>query len=153
MTSPNAPSTDLCIRMPRAAQVYVAAFGAAWCGFVAFALVETLIHQPVAAIIPAAMLAFGAALTYRGFRISAIAHGDSLTVRNYFATKHLTRSDIEDFRIGRASNQPIGQTVHLLLRDKGILAIDAAARPYITRRGKLQLAERQAKLEAWLSKA
>ena len=134
-------------------RAYVAVFGAVWCGFVAVALVATLIHRPAIAILPAAMLAFGATLTYRGFRISAVADGDTLTVRNYFATKRLTRSDIEDVRVGRASNQPIGQTVQLLLIGKRILSIDAAARPYLTRRGKRQLAEGQAKLEAWLSNA
>jgi branched-subunit amino acid ABC-type transport system permease component len=134
-------------------RVYVAAFGTAWCGLVTFGLVEALLHQPSVAIIPAAMLAFGLTLTYRMFRISAISHGDTLTIRNYFATKRLMRSDVEDFRIGRPSNQPIGKTIHLLLRDKGILAIDAAARPYVTRRGKLQLARRQAELEAWLANA
>jgi hypothetical protein len=131
-------------------RVYVAAFGTVWCGAVLFGLVAALIHRLSVAIIPAGMLAFGVTLTYRLFRISAVADRDTLTVRNYFTTKRLARSDIEEFRIGRASNQPIGQTIHVLLRDKGILAIDAAARPYATRRGKLQLAERQAKLEAWL---
>ena len=139
------------IRPPRAMRLYVAVFGLFWCGIVFFGFVEALLHRATVAIIPGVMLAFGITLTYRLFRVSAIAEDDALTVRNYFTTKRLARSDIEEFRIGRASNQPVGKTIHILLRDKGILAIDAAARPCVTRRGKMHLAQRQASLDTWLS--
>ena len=135
-------------------QVYVAAFGVAWCAVVTFGFIEALVHQPSVAIIPAAMLGFGLTLTYRMLRISARSRTEHTcdSSKRRHQTRP-TRSDVEDSQIGRPSNQPIGKTIHLLLRDHGIVAIDAAARPYVTHRGKLQLAQRQAELKAWLSKA
>ncbi|MDQ1724164.1 MAG: hypothetical protein QOG52_1192 [Frankiaceae bacterium] len=134
-------------------RVYVAVFGTFWCGAVLVGFVGGLVHKSAVAVVPGVMLAFGSTVTYRLFRVSAIVEGDSLTVRNQFTTKKLTRSDIEEFRVGRASNQPFGQAIHILIRDKSILAIDASARPCLTRRGKLLLAHKRANLETWLSHA
>ena len=144
-------STDLRIRPPRLARVYVAVFGVAWCGGVGFGFVDALVHRSAAAVIPAVMLAFGVTLTSRLLLIGAITEDDSLIVRNHFVTRRLARSDIEEFRIGRVANQPINETIHILLRDRRILTIEAAVWPRFTRRGKQRLAQWQADLEMWLT--
>ncbi len=150
-TFPHAASANASIRTPIVLRIYIVAFLAVWSGFLSIGFVLLLIHGSPVALVPALMLAFGLTLGYRMFRLSVVADEHGLTVRNYYTTKRLAKSDIEEFRIGRASNQPMGKTIHILLQDKEILSIDAASRVSITDRGKRRLTERLTNLETWLS--
>lgn len=103
-----------------------------------------------AALVPVIMLAFGATIGIRTFRMSVTFEADALTVRNFFRTRRLRRDEIEGFRSGPMNNQPFGRTIYALLCQGSVFPLDAAGRPYPFGRGRGKLEERQAMLQSWL---
>lgn len=64
------------IRQPSALRAYIGGFGVFWCGIVAVGFLG-LVPRPEA-LIPLGMLAFGGSLTYRMFRLEAVADDGGL---------------------------------------------------------------------------
>ena len=96
------------------------------------------------------MFAFGTTLGYRLLRTSVALGPDDLLVRNYVRTRRVPRAEVEGFRVGSISNQPLRRTIYLLLRDDSVLPLDAVGRFYVSARSEAVLAERMRLLQRWL---
>jgi hypothetical protein len=120
------------IRPPMAQRVYIVAFGVFWCGFLAVTIVGT---HSATSVVPLIMLALGATMFYRMFQLSVIADETELLIRNHFGTKHVQRSEIEDFRASRAMGMPFGKAIHVLLRNGEIMTLDVTIWPWLFGKG------------------
>ena len=87
------------IRPPVLIRGYVAAFMVCWIGGVIW---TTMIHHRGTSIaVGVLFIAFGTALAYRLFRLGVHADPDgTLTIRNNLSSRHLSRDQIEEFRLG-----------------------------------------------------
>ena len=136
------------IRPPMAQRIYIVAFGIIWCGFLVVAIVAT---HSATSIVPLIMIAFGATMFYRMFQLSVIADETELLIRNHFGTKHIERSEIEDFRVGRATmGMPFGKVIHVLLRNGEIMTLDVTMRPWFFGNGPAKLESYLTSLREWL---
>lgn len=136
------------IRPPIGQRIYIVALGIFWCGFLAVSIVAT---RSAASVVPLAMLAFGGTLFYRMLRLEVIADETELLIRNHLGTKHLDRSEVEDFRVGRASmGMPFGKVIHVLLRNGEIMALDVTLRPWLFGSGPAKLESYLNSLRDWL---
>jgi hypothetical protein len=89
-----------------------------------------------AVLIPLLMLAFGLTLGYRILQLSVVIGPQDLLVRNFYRTRHVARADVEGFRQGALSQQPVTRAVYVLLRDGTVFPLDVTGRPYFFGRGK-----------------
>jgi hypothetical protein len=136
------------IKPPTAQRVYIVAFGIFWCGFLTVTLVSA---HSAASIVPLLMIAFGGTFFYRMYRLAVIADETGLLVRNNFRTKHLDRSEVEDFRVGRATmGLPFGKMIHVLLRNGEIMTLDVTMRPWFFGSGPAKLESYLKALRGWL---
>ena len=136
--------------LPRAVRIYVCAFGALWCSFVALALFASVVARTAAALIPLGMLAFGGYFFYRTLRMGVVTSADEMLVRNWWRTWRVRRRDIEDFRIGGAGPMVMfGKSIYALLADGTILPLDVLARPMFFSFWGRRLNTALAQLKAW----
>jgi len=137
------------IRPPALLRAYVVVFGFIWCGGVVAGLVTALIHASPVAVFLLVMLAFGAGLCYRLFRMSVELRPGELLVRNYFRTIRVQVDNIEGFRVGSTAAQPLSKSIHVLLGGDQLIPLDVTSRPYLFGRGADLLDRRLAELKAW----
>ncbi len=139
------------IRPPWAARVYVAVFSSVWCAVVASAGVRAAVAGSVSALVILPMLCLGAALGYRLFRLEVRAERETLTIRNTWSTRTLTRADIEGFRTGVLTVGSLtgGQVVQVLMRDETVLPLDVTRSTFPLPRSRSRLQERLQHLRAW----
>lgn len=137
------------IRLPRFFLVYIVVFSVVWCGGVLVGLVAAFSHASAVALIPLGMLAFGAALFYRMFRLSVELRQSELVVRNFFRTIRVSRDTIEGFRIGPTAGQPFSQAIHVLVRGDQLVPLDVTVRPSFFGWGNYFFDRRLAELRAW----
>ena len=117
------------VQHPAVIRAYSAIFGLFWCGFVVVALVATIINLRPEALLLVVMLAFGATITYRTFRMEVVADVDGLLVRNYFRTKRFRWGEVEAFRLGSPTmGMPVGKTIYALLKDGELISLDVTMR-------------------------
>lgn len=139
------------IHQPIAVRVYIGIFGVVWCGFVAAGFVSLAPHPD--SLILFGMFAFGATLTYRLFRLEAVADDSGLLVRNYYRTRTYKWPEVEDFRLGSPTmGLPIGKVIHVLLANGEIMTLDVTMRPWLLRRGKQKLDGYLRQLRAWVGR-
>lgn len=138
------------MRQPVASRAYVVGFAVLWCGLLGAAVVAGAVAGSPAAVLPLLMLAFGAGLTYRLFRVGVLADESGLMVRNYFGTRRYRWSDAEDFRIGKPTNLPFGNAIFVQLRDGGVATLDVSMRPWFGTRGRQALGSNLDALRSWL---
>jgi len=143
--------SDVTIRPPKIIRIYVAVFTTFWCGLVLAGFVAGLVDGTPAALVPLGMFAFGATLGYRLLRVSVVAHGDELVIRNYLSTRRVAKQQVEAFRLGSPSMGSFGQAAMALLRDDTVVSIDATAQPLRRLGGQRRLDAALADLRAWLS--
>jgi hypothetical protein len=130
------------IRQPLLLRVWIAGFGVVWCGFLVAMLAN--VSAPTG-VVPLLMLAFGATLYIRLFRLAVVANEDGLFVRNGLRTRRFDWSQIEDFRI-----RHYGQSIVVLLRDGGSLGLDVTRRPWLFASGRAQFDACFEGLRAWV---
>ncbi len=142
-----APS-ELSFRPPLVLRVYVVALLAFWVVVVGRA---TLIHKHGGSVaIGVLFLAVGIAIACQSLRLGVWCRADgTLTVHNNLGGRRLTRSEVEEFRLGVTGGGRFGQRgAHALLRDGTTYQIDVCRRPAgIGRRG---LQTQVDELNAWL---
>lgn len=124
---------ELTIRQPIGIRIYGLVFGLVWCGLLLAAIVGTASSSEPGSVVPlAAMLAFGVTICWRTSTTSVKAEAAGLLVRNYFSTKRFAWSEVEDFRVGGPMfGLPIGRVVHLLLRNREVVTLDATMRSWL----------------------
>ncbi len=112
------------IRLPTLLRAYVIAFLAFWIGMVTWiAMIRR--HGPSIAI-GVVFIAYGLAVGYRLIRLGVTSAPDgTLTVRNNFGTRQLSRASIEAFRLGKSGSTRLGtQSIQALLRDGTMYSLD-----------------------------
>lgn len=138
------------IRPPWPLRVYVAGFTGLWCALTISFAVTAAEHGKLAGVIPLLfILAVGVTFGVRLFRMSITLKSDELVIRNVLRTRRVQRRDVEGFRSGAMTGQPIGRTIYALLRDGSVVPLDVAGRMYRFGRGRALLDERLALLERW----
>lgn len=103
-----------------------------WCGGVAAAAAVAIAHGSAAVVVPVLMFGVGSTMGYRLFRLSVVADGETLVVRNNLRTHLLQRNQVEGFRSGTPSGShglPIGQVIYVLLRDSTLMSLDVTTQP------------------------
>ena len=138
------------LRPPRLLRAYVVVFTVLWCAGVATAGVRGLLAGQPSALVTLPMLGLGALLGFRLSRLGVRADGRSLTVRNNWSSRVLSRDDIEGFRTSPTSGSlPFAHTVQVLLRDQTVLPLDVTTQALPLRRSRTRLLERVEQLRAW----
>jgi hypothetical protein len=108
-------------------RVYIGLFGLFWCGAVFAGLVQMLFRPESLFLV--GMLAFGGTITYRSFRMEALADVNGLLVRNYFRTKRFQWAEVEGFRLGSPTmGMPVGKTIYALLTNGEMISLDVTMR-------------------------
>ncbi|HEU0101736.1 MAG TPA: hypothetical protein VFR07_05390 [Mycobacteriales bacterium] len=143
--------SDLEIRSPLAARIYVGVFCTLWCSLVVYGGVRGALAGSVQTLVLVPMFAAGATVGYRLFWLGVRTEHDTMTVRNNFRTRTLSRADIEGFRTGslRAGSLPGSEAVHVLLRDESLLALDVTVSAFPLPGSRKRLQERLQQLQAW----
>ena len=144
--------SDVIIRPPLAARIYLAVFGTVWCGICGFGIVAALVGGHATALLFVGFLMIGSAIVWRGLVTIAAAVDDTLLVRNQFKTWRIPRSEISTFRVGVGSGPP-GRAVQALLLDGTVVTLDVTRSGMITRRGERLVEHRGALLQQWLGPA
>ncbi len=112
------------IRLPLVFRIYSAAFLLLWVATITWV---TIIHnQGPSALMGVAFLVFGCAIGYRILRLGVRSDADGvLNVHNHLGSRRLTRSDIEEFRLGNSGGLRWGQRgIQALLRDGTTYSLD-----------------------------
>lgn len=132
------------------ARIWAAGFGTFWCGAVIVGGINALRHGTSGVLVAAVMLIIGVALAYRLVTLGVFGRGDELVVRNNFRTRRLTRSEIEDFRVGSASGGlPVNKAISVLLMDGSLLNLDVTTCLTVLPRGRRRLDQQLLTLRAW----
>lgn len=146
------PSTSVHIRLPLSVRLYVGAIAAVWCGAFGTAAVAALLAPSPVVVVPVLALAFGVSVGVRIFRLSAVAEGDELLIRNHSSTRRVPRGDIRDFQVaGPRTPIPLGRTVQASLVDGTAVVLDVLARPHLLPSGKRTLRQQLDQLRQWLA--
>jgi hypothetical protein len=140
------------LHLLRLARLYALGFSIIWCVAVAgFAALAASQGSPFV-VIPILMLVVGVTIGVRLWRLGVIARGDEFLVSNYFQTRHLTRAEIEGFRVGTSHHSmPFGRTIYVLLRDESVLPLDVTTRPFVTKRQRARFDAQLNTLRRWVS--
>ncbi|GAA1903374.1 hypothetical protein [Lapillicoccus jejuensis] len=143
------PSGQVAIRLPLALRVVVAAFLAVWVG----AIVWTTVVHPhgSSVVVGVVMCAFGVALGYRILRLGVSSGEDGvLHVHNPWASRDLSRGEIEEFRTGTDGGRRLGQRrVMALLRDGTAYNLDVCQAPPFGV-GSTRMSRQLDQLNSWL---
>ncbi len=148
MTAVTSDTNNVTIRPPLLIRVYVVAFLIFWLAMVGW---STMIHaHGASAAIGLVFMAFGLGLGYRLLRLGVTSAPDgTLAIRNNLSTRVLTRTEIEEFRLGTSGGTRLGQqSLQALLRDGTVYNIDVGRYPLAM--GKKQNAGRLQALTTWL---
>lgn len=146
MTS--SPGRQVSIRPPLLARMWVAAFMLFWLGAVVW---TTMIRQHGWSVaIGVVFIAFGALIGWRGVRLGVRSDSDGiLTIHNSVGDRRLSRSQIEEFRVGANGGSRIGQRgVQVLLRDGTAYGLDVCGTPFGF--GTRRLTTQVEQLNTWL---
>jgi hypothetical protein len=139
------------IRQPTALRAYIGGFGVFWCVLVSVGFFG-LAPRPEA-LIPLGMLAFGGSLTYRMFRLEAVADDGGLLIRNYYKTRRYSWGEIEDFRLGSPMlGMPFGKVIHALLVNGEIVTLDVTMMPALLGRGRKRRENHLRQLQEWVAR-
>lgn len=114
------------IRPPLLARAGVLIFMTVWCGLLITGGIRALRSNPSPVLIVLVfMLAVGVTLGYRMFRMSVVAEGDTLLVRNTWRTFRWSSRDVHSFNEVRGSNNvPWGRSAQVILADRTAVNLD-----------------------------
>jgi hypothetical protein len=129
------------IRLSVPLRVFLAGFGAIWCGFGLVIAVLLAASGHPAAVVPVLAVVLVAVVLIRLYRLAVMEDGADLIVRNFFRTYRLSRLQVRDFaakRDGGASVAPhafsIGwwQIIEARLVDGAVISLSATRRSILT---------------------
>lgn len=145
------PGKPVEIRPPLLARAWILVFMSLWCGLLIAGGVRALRGNPSPAVLVLVfMLAVGVTLGYRQFRMSVVAEGDTLVVRNNWRTFRWSRQEVDSFIEARGGNNvPWGRSAQVVLADRTAVTLDVTQTMGLGTGGSQRLQERLEQLRAW----